>query len=221
MPTRPDFATLEAAAQARHLTILCALDRAACASSGGLDARTGTLLLLSPVEPGFFIAFEASKEFCDGLPDPLDRYTQRIVEPFAAEFGGTAYYPNDPTRPFLSWALGSGFAHSSPVGMLVREDSGLWLSFRAALGLPHALDLPTPSPAPCPSCARPCLTACPVGALTADGYDAALCKDWLRRPEGTDCLTRGCALRRSCPAGQDVPRLHRQSEFHMRAFLEA
>ena len=69
------------------------------------------------------------------------------------------------------------------------------------------------------SCAaKPCLTACPAGALDAKGYDLPACHAFLDRTEGADCLSRGCVVRRACPLSQAYGRLPEQSAYHMRLF---
>ena len=78
-----------------------------------------------------------------------------------------------------------------------------------------------PLPAkPCDTCAaKPCLTACPVNALSAEtGYDLAACHSFLDTEAGQDCMSRGCKARRACPVSQSYARLPEQSAFHMRSF---
>jgi len=79
-----------------------------------------------------------------------------------------------------------------------------------------------PRPSPCDSCAsRPCLSACPVGAFGADGYDVGACAAHLRRPAGLACMDGGCLARRACPVGGEHAHGPAQAAFHMRAFLRA
>jgi hypothetical protein len=183
---------------------------------------TGTLILLGPDEPRFWTAFSASREYRDGAPDPLDRWSKARIGMLADRFGGHAVFPADgpPYAPFISWALATGRAHLAPVGLLVHDATGLWLSFRGALALPERLELPTPPAAPCPSCeTRPCETACPVGALApGQPYDVPRCAAHVASPEGAACRT-GCLVRRACPISERFGRLPEQAAFHMSAFL--
>lgn len=78
--------------------------------------------------------------------------------------------------------------------------------------------VPPPVARPCETCAAPCLTACPVGALTGAGYDLPACHAFLDRPEGAECLSAGCLVRRACPLSQSYARLPEQSGYHMRQF---
>lgn len=183
-----------------------------------------TVLLLGPDEPGFWHRFEASPEYEDGAPDPLDRFSKRLIGTLARAWGGRAVFPSDgpPWPPFTRWARESGRAHVSPVGLLVHDEVGLWLSFRGAIILPGHLPR-APAPANlCLSCTtQPCRSSCPVAALDPEGYDTASCKAFLRTPEGQDCMEKGCAVRRACPVSAGCGRLERQSAFHMRAFLRS
>lgn len=183
---------------------------------------TGTLVMIGPDEPGFWTLFSTSDEYLDGARDPLDRWSKRVITALAEDWGGTAIFPSDgpPYAPFLFWALRSGQAWSSPVGMLVHEAAGLFISYRAAIALPQRLDLPPAGSEPCAPCYRPCEAACPVGALAAgQAYDVARCKKHMRTPEGETCRTEGCLVRRACPVAVGFARRPEQSAFHMRAFL--
>ena len=217
-----DLDRLERAAQARQLTVSCGLDARACAARDDLPGGTRSLLLLSPHEPAFWPAFTDSPEWRDGAPDPMDRWSTRVIGAWAAEIGAIPLYPfgGPPFAPFLAWALASGRVHSSPVGLLVHGGMGLLTSFRGALALPCEVTVPPPLSSPCDGCAAPCRTACPVGALGgAGGYDVPACKDHLRQPEGAPCLTAGCLARRACPAGAGHGRIAAHSAYHMRQFL--
>ena len=179
----------------------------------------GTIVLLGPDEPGFWAHVTAAPEFHDGAPDPLDRWSHRVVTALAGRLGGTPLFPfGTPVHPFMSWALRSGRAWSSPVRLLVHERAGLMVSYRGAIHLTAQLPLePRPARPPCDDCtARPCLGACPVGALTGAGYDLDTCHAYLDgRP---DCMRAGCAVRRACPISESYGRTEAQSAFHMEHF---
>ncbi|WP_397544137.1 ferredoxin [Roseovarius salis] len=188
--------------------------------SDGVPEGLETLLLLGPLEPGFWNAFTASPEYRDGRADPLDRWSERVIGELAASLGATALFPfgGPPYQPFIRWALASGRAHVSPVGLLVHDTAGLMVSYRGALGFAERITAPAPPPNPCKDCAdRPCLGACPVNAFAGDGYDVVACKADLDRA-GNDCMARGCAVRRACPVSRGYGRVDAQSAFHMRAF---
>ncbi len=187
----------------------------------GLPADIQTLVLLGPAEPGFWAHVTAEPEFLDASPDALDRWSRRVIGQLACDLGGKAYFPfsGPPWRPFIDWARRSGRAWRSEVGILVHDQAGLMVSYRGALGLKERLDLPLPATRPCDTCqTKPCLTACPVVALTSQGYDIPACKQYLESPEGKDCLNSGCQVRRACPVSQSYGRKPEQSGYHMRHF---
>lgn len=182
---------------------------------------TKTLLLLGPAEPGFWDHVTASPEFRDGLPDPLNRWSTRVVDALAADFGAVALYPfgGPPYQPFITWAKRTGRVWTSPVTLLVHDSQGLMVSFRAALAMPERLELPKPTPCPCDTCEdQPCRGACPVNALSGNGYDATACHDFLDTSPGANCMANGCRVRRACPISQSYGRLEAQSAFHMTYF---
>jgi hypothetical protein len=186
----------------------------------GLPDGTGSLILLGPAEPGFWDMFTRTPEYQDGAPDPLDRWSARVIGRLAKTLRAQALFPfgGPPYQPFIQWALDSGRAHVSPVGLLVHDAAGLMVSYRGALGFVDVIAAPSPPPLPCSTCTdKPCLAACPVDALGATGYDVPACKADLDRV-GNDCMASGCRVRRSCPVSQSHGRAEAQSAFHMRAF---
>jgi ferredoxin len=211
----PSYDAIQNAALGRHLCI-----------RGGLYPKDlegiESLILLGPEEAGFWPGFTGSPEYLVGQPDPMDRWSTRVIKGLAAEFDAQAFFPfgGPPWHPFFRWALDSGHAWASPIQLLVHEQAGLFASYRGALGFAHRIALPpAPDQSPCTDCAAPCLTACPVKALTPEGYDVPTCKAYLRTEAGRDCMENGCAARRACPISQTYGRLAEQSAFHMRAFL--
>lgn len=193
----------------------------ALAIMGMLHDGADTVLLLGPHEPGFWAHFTAQPEYADEAPDPLDRWSKRAIGALASAWGGMAVFPSDgpPYPPFQDWALRSGRAFISPVGMLVHDHAGLMISFRGAVRINGHLPLPAPAANPCLTCKdQPCRSACPVSALSPTGYDVPACRAFLSSDPGQDCMSRGCAARRACPVSQSYGRLDAQSAFHMRAF---
>lgn len=190
----------------------------------GFPAGTRTLLLLGPKEPGFWAHLTAQPEWAQfqetGQPDPVDRWSRRVIGRLACDLGAKALFPfgGPPYHPFYQWALRSDRVWDSPVRLLVHAGQGLMASFRGALALKAAFDVPPPVARPCEACAAPCLTACPAGALGSTGYDVPVCHGFLDRPEGKDCMTGGCLVRRACPLSQTYARLPEQSAYHMRQF---
>ncbi len=185
-------------------------------------APGGTLILLG-AGAGFWPTFTASAEVADGLADPIDRWSTRVIGTLATRFGASALFPfgGPPHQPFIDWALQSGRAFTSPTGMLVHDTVGLMISYRGALHFTDKLAIPQVTAAsPCVTCAeRPCTTVCPVGALGADhDYDLNACHGYLDIDAGRDCMMMGCATRRACPISTGAGRQRAQSALHMKAF---
>ena len=209
------FDTLEAEAQSTWLSIFGTLP---AIPEDGLGK--GAIALLGPQEPGFWAHFKASSEYADHKPDPLDRWSKRVIGDLAQVTGGQALFPfGPPVRPFIGWALRSGRAWTAPVGLLVHDHAGLMVSYRGAVFFPD-VEVQTPTEtAPCETCkTKPCLSACPVGALSQNKYDIAACDTYLGTEVGQACMAQGCAVRRTCPLSLSYGRQSEQSAFHMRSF---
>jgi epoxyqueuosine reductase len=197
-----------------HLTILGGFH---AEPGDDLPVGTQTLLMIGPAE-GFWAHVTAQPEWGDA--DPIDRWSRRVIGTVACDLGAKALFPfgGPPYSPFQRWALRTARMWQSPVRLLVHDTQGLWVSFRGALALKERLDLPAPPSRPCDTCAAPCLTACPVGALNETGYDVPACHSYLSTDAGQTCMTDGCIVRRTCPVSQGYARIPEQSAYHMRQF---
>lgn len=184
-----------------------------------------TLILIGNAGSSFWPAFTASEEYLDGLPNPLDRWSERIVTGLARELDAHPVFPfgGPPYHPFQRWAQRAESVHPSPLGTLVHPEYGPWHAYRGALvvnrlleGLPEKPD----APSPCLSCAgQPCLHTCPVEAFSAGGFDVAACVGHLSGQN--DCREQGCLARNACPAGKPFQYVREQHRFHLAAFLRA
>lgn len=190
----------------------------ACADDPDLPRGTRTLLMIGPAEPGYWGHVRTQQEW--GEADPIDRWSRRVIGGIACEIGAKALFPfgGPPYHPFYQWALRTGRVWDSPVRLLVHSDQGLMVSFRGALALKEQMEVPGPLARACDSCAKPCLTACPAGALTGAGYDVPRCHGFLDTASGQDCMDQGCAVRRACPLSQTYARMPDHSAYHMRQF---
>ena len=182
----------------------------------GFPKGTRSLLLIGPKEPGFWAHIQSVPEW--GEPDPVDRWSRRVIGRLACDYGAKALFPfgGPPYQPFYQWALRSGRVWDSPVRLLVHDAQGLMVSFRGALALKEVVEVPR-GVKPCDTCTAPCLTACPAQALTSNSYDVPRCHAYLDGA-GRDCLNGGCLVRRACPAGEGYARMTEQSAYHMRQF---
>ncbi len=207
-----DLSDIAATAATHHLTILGGFY---AADDPTLPKGTKTLTMLGP-NNGFWAHFTASREWGDGAPDPMDRWSHRVIGRIACDLGAKALFPfgGPPYHPFYTWALKTGRIWESPIKLLVHDTQGLMVSFRGALALKDQIDLPAASVRPCDTCPAPCASTCP--ALSRAGYDLPACHAML--DAGKDCMNSGCDSRRACPAGAGYARLSEHSAYHMRQF---
>jgi hypothetical protein len=223
-------------------TIEAALARAGLIPRGGFHPEPGdgvpaladgrparTLVMVGNAGPALWRAFANSPEFgpeFGTLPDPLNRWSARVIGDLAQAWGARALYPfgGPPHLPFVAWAKRAEPVAESPLGILIHPDYGLWHAYRGALAIAEEIPLPPRDerPRPCDTCAdRPCLTACPVGAFGPAGYDVGSCADHISVPAGADCMAESCRARRACPVGREYLYAPEQAAFHMTHFLEA
>ena len=190
------------------------------AGEAGLE-DVGTVVLVGNAGPAMWEAFAPH---IDGAPNPLDRWTQARRRSGRGEIRRARRLSLRPEAPpFQRWALRAETLYSSPLGILIHPEYGLWHAWRAALLFAERLDLPPRSdaPSPCESCAeKPCLSACPVGAFTGSAYDVPACAAHIARPEA-DCLAVGCHARNACPVGPEWRYAEAQTRFHMAAFARS
>jgi len=189
-------------------------------------ARVGTMILLGFTGSEQWGVYRCSAEASDGLPDPLDRWSRRVIGMLASELGGVGLYPDgtSPQLPFQRLALRSEPVHQSPIGLLIHPEWGLWHAYRGALAVPGRIELPAVAPSvhPCSGCApKPCLSSCPVQAFRPGSFDVETCVDFVSSAAGSDCRERGCRARRSCPVGAPYRYVQDQARFHMSAFLRS
>ncbi len=190
-----------------------------------LDPSRPEIALVGNIGSSYWPAFSAAPEFHDGEAHPLDRWSRRVAESIAAEFGLAVVFPFDgpPYLPFQQWAQRAEALTASPIGVLMHPDYGLWHSYRFALlgaGLPAQAAPQTESP--CLTCVdQPCLRRCPVDAFDGSGYDVPACSAYLRATPLAECHALGCLARFACPVATELRYLPEQGRFHLQAFLAA
>lgn len=177
-----------------------------------------SVLLLGNIGGSIWPAFEAWRRTYDG-PDPLDTWSKSEIQPLAAALGATAYFPSDPPfQPFQQWAVKAEGLRASPLGILIHPTYGLWHGYRGALGfgceIPQSAEV---SLYACSACAdKPCLSACPVGAVSLERFDVPACRVFLNTGAGNEtCQKSGCLARNVCPAGSGFRYPRAQLRFHM------
>lgn len=189
------------------------------------DGRSAaSVLLVGNVGGSIWPAFSSwrAAQPDGGGSDPLDAWSKAIIGAIALSAGATAWFPSDaPWQPFQQWAMRAEGLKASPLGILIHPVYGLWHGYRGALGFSVPVEgaaLP-PHPHPCERCPdKPCLAACPAGAVRPEAFDVAACRSHLRGPEGRGgCTMLGCLARVACPVGADYRYGDAQLRFHMAA----
>lgn len=190
---------------------------------GGTPARS--VILLGNVGGSIWQPFSRWRQLPENVDclDPLDDWSKAIIQPIAAALGATAYFPSDPPwQPFQRWAVQAEGLKASPLGILIHPEYGVWHGYRGALGFADAIEVGEPAVAashPCDRCVeRPCMTACPVDAVTSGGFGVADCRSYLRMDAGqAGCMASGCLARNACPVGASYRYSPVQLAFHMAA----
>jgi hypothetical protein len=186
--------------------------------AGGMPAAT--VVLIGNAGPEMWRHFSA--QWHGGGSDPLDSWSRATIGDAAAQAGGEAVFPFDgpPWLPFQRWAQRAEGLRPSPLGVLIHPEYGLWHAYRGAVLFAAGFDVPRPVARehPCDDCrARPCIAACPAGALD-EGYDVPACAAHVAGADGGPCRTAGCLARRACPVGAEWAYDRDQAAFHMAAF---
>ncbi|MGV8936968.1 MAG: ferredoxin [Allorhizobium sp.] len=203
-------------------------DQAGPRLGDGRPARA--VMLIGHVGGTLWPAFSAWRlaQTDGGGQDPLDQWSKAILRPIAEDMEATVFFPSDPPyQPFQQWAMRAEGLKSSPLGILIHPHFGLWHGYRAALAFgewPDAeregVEQPTqPHIHPCDVCIdKPCLTHCPVAAISLEKFDVGACRSHLLTEGGAvGCMQRGCAARNACPVGAGYAYGQDQTRFHMRA----
>jgi hypothetical protein len=190
------------------------------------DARTA--VVIGNGGAAFWAAFRrylAADPAAGRMADPLDAFTRHVVgeaiAPLRDELRAPrVVYPFEiQTLPvsFVHLAECAGLGRRSLLGVLVHPEYGTWMALRAAILVPFALAAPRPADGfdPCPTCVeRPCIPACPVGAVGPAGWDVPRCA--AHRIAVPDDCGSGCHSRIACVFGRDHRYPPDAQAFHQR-----
>jgi len=148
---------------------------------------------------------------------PVDCFSVDCVTRYMAEaLPGSRYqvlYPGAAVIPLQTLGRLAGWHHPSPMMVGINERWGVWFAYRVALLADTELTptVPWTAPSPCDGCGdRPCVGACPAGALNTGSLHLDRCLIYRRRE---DSLCRDtCMARVACPVGA----AHRYSDEQIR-----
>jgi ferredoxin len=189
----------------------------------GRARQAETVVLIGNIGDSFWSAFSAWRaEQAQEESDPLDAWSESLIRPIAKRLRGVAWFPSEkPWQPFQQWAMAAEGLKPSPLGVLIHPQFGLWHGYRGAIGFSEIVGAATASfeRHPCDHCPdRPCLDACPAGAIRLDGFALGNCRVHLATPEGqSGCMVSGCLARNACPVGAEHRYCEAQLKFHMAA----
>lgn len=175
---------------------------------------------------GFWKTFsnflKSNTDFKDRGEDLIDNYSlmvfkelSDILDKSGIEHKAVFPFGKDAAAlDFVTLGEASGAGVPSLLGILLHPEYGPWISLRGALLTDIELgshDGPLEGFAPCPSCHKPCINACPASTISEKGWDWESCMSF-RLADDTCSLS--CASRRACPYGEDQQYTEEQMAHH-------
>lgn len=154
----------------------------------------------------------SNPDFEENHEDPIDDYTRLIfgkLTPLLEAPGGGGYRAVFPfgegalDLDFVRLGMLGGAGVPSLLGILLHPVYGTWISLRGAIITSlefEEYDVPIRGFDPCPSCEKPCITACPAHTVSDRGWDWESC---MRFRLGSDTCSGRCASRLACPYGNE------------------
>ena len=159
--------------------------------------------------------------------DRFDEYSIMCVDDWVSqqEPDGNVQvvYPGDTPIPLGRMGEYVGWGRTSPLGLSIHAEYGPWFAHRIVfltdIGL--AVTARQASEHPCDSCIdKPCVTACPVGAVSADElFDIPTCASH-RISRASECTAR-CLARNACPVGVQFRYGEAQMQHHYASGLDS
>lgn len=141
--------------------------------------------------------------------DPFDDTVQQLVHDWfarhAPDSAWTTVYPGSVRVPLGQLAETVGWGQPSPLGITIHPEHGLWIAHRIAFLCDLHLSTDRSSgPHPCTTCVgTPCVSACPVDAVSITApFVLRSCAEH-RAPEGSECELQ-CLARNACPVAADL-----------------
>jgi len=137
---------------------------------------------------------------------PFDDISIALAQQFLHDYLGNPpahflYPQTDIPLPLQQLGQLAGWHHPSPLGVGINGVYGLWFAYRAAVLTTDVIGptAPMEERSPCDSCVdRPCVGACPAGAVSSAGNFQAMACFEQRLGEKSVCADR-CLARLACP----------------------
>lgn len=148
---------------------------------------------------------------------PIDEYSVRTVQRWLSEALPQArsrlVFPGSQRIGLQRLGAIAGWHRAAPFMVGIDSVWGSWFAYRAAIVTDTTLPASTPvdNGYPCADCTdKPCITACPAGALVSGSFDLSACNAGRVAPDAHCAL--GCLARSACPVGAQ----HRYDESQIR-----
>ena len=172
---------------------------------------------------------ERNPEFKNRNVDLIDNYTvlrfkeaAKILNSHKIDYKTVFPFGKDGTQlNFLKLGELGGAGVSSLLGILLHPVYGPWISLRGAFITNLELneyDGPIFGFSPCPSCDKPCISACPVNTISISGWDWEAC---MKFRISDDTCAKSCASRRACPYGKTEQYSEEQLHYHHKFVLRS
>lgn len=153
-----------------------------------------------------------------GGDDPVDSFSRKVVTRYLEESphcrGHRFLFPlEDYAAPLMALGAHAGWHHPSPFMVGINKAWGSWFAYRALVLTDSDFTATKPEVwgSPCVSCAdKPCMAACPAGAVAHAGFRAESC--FAHRLTPASSCAETCHARTACPVGAQ----HRYNEVQMR-----
>jgi len=162
--------------------------------------------------------------------DLIDDYTRSIFSELVSKTGalnGSGYkiifpFGKDALElDFVKLGILGGIGVPSLLGILLHPVYGTWISLRGAIITTiefESYDEPLVGFDPCPSCTKPCITACPAHTVSEVGWDWESC---MRYRLDSDTCSGKCASRLACPYGKEHAYGSEQIAYHHKFVIKS
>jgi len=172
---------------------------------------------------------QKNPDFKNNNIDLIDNYTvlkfkeaARILNSHKIDYKMVFPFGRDGAQlNFLKLGELCGAGVPSLLGILLHPVFGPWISLRGAFITSlemNEYDGPISEFSPCPSCDKPCITACPINTISTSGWDWESC---MRFRISDETCSKSCASRRACPYGKTEQYSDEQLHYHHKFVLKS